>query len=265
MATINYVLQKIAGNLFIKYDSKERENIETRIANFKVSIKDYFTNNVKDILLFGSFKRDTILPRKFDEDSDIDILIIFNQSQIEFTPETYRNQLRRFAEERYFTSTVIKSHPSVVLEMSSIKFDLVPCIVNSTFWSSSFQIPSKSGSWMETDPKGFNEKLTQANNSYNSIVKPIIRLLKRWNAFNDYPYESFYLEQLIADMNFGGDNYQTGFLYAIDKLSEYGLPEYQKKKVYTLKNNANWIQEYLKRDNQDKATEVVYRILGLYN
>jgi predicted nucleotidyltransferase len=263
MATINYRLQKISEDLFIKYGSKEREYIELKIVNFKSNIKAYFGAGVSEILVFGSFKRDTILPRKFDESSDIDVLIVFNQAQNEFTPETYRNQLKRFAAAKYPTTTVLKDHPSVVLEMSNIKFDLVPCRQSNSFWSTTYQIPNKNGSWMDTDPKGFSEKLTASNNKYASIVKPIVRLMKCWNAFNGYPYATFELEQIIADMNFTNDNYQTGFLYAIDKLPTYNLPDYQAKKIETLRNNGNWIKEYLERDNQEKAIEVVCRILGV--
>jgi predicted nucleotidyltransferase len=263
MATVNYVLQKIAGDLFIKYDSDERSYIEERVKNFKKSLKKYFGSNISDVVLFGSFKRDTILPRKFDQESDIDVLIIFSDTEQGFTPETYRNRLRRFAEKSYFSSKVVKDHPSIVLEMSNIKFDLVPCKIESSFWSSTYQIPNKSSSWMDTDPKGFNEKLTEANNKFNSIVKPIIRLLKRWNAYENYPYLSFELEKIVADMNFSGDNHQTGFIYAIKNLPTYGLADYNKRKVDAAQNNINWVEEYLNRENQDKATEVVRRILGL--
>ena len=263
MATINYRLQKIAEDLFIKYDSKEREYIEQKIVNFRTNIKDYFGTRINEILIFGSFKRDTILPRKFDESSDIDVLIVFNQAQNEFTPETYRNQLKRFATAKYPTTKVLKDHPSVVLEMSNIKFDLVPCRLFNNFWSITYQIPNKNGTWMDTDPKGFNEKLIAANNKYSSIVKPIVRLMKCWNAYNDYPYATFELEQIIADMNFTNDNYQTGFLYAIDKLPTNNLSDYQSKKIQTLQNNKYWIKEYLEKENQEKAIEVVCRILGI--
>ena len=253
----------MASDLFIKYGSAERVDIDKKVQNLKTNINSYFENGVSDILIFGSYKRDTILPRKFDESSDIDILVIFNQADKEFTPETYRNQLRRFADYKYSTTKVVKDHPSVVLEMSSIKFDLVPCRIYKGFLNHTYQIPSKSETWMDTDPKGFNETLTAANNRYDSLVKPLIRLFKRWNAYNNYPYATFELEGYIADMNFSNDNYETGFLYAIKQLPIIGLPDYQAKKIETLKSNGVWIKDYIDRDNQEKAIEVVCRILGL--
>ncbi|MFT7158047.1 MAG: putative nucleotidyltransferase [Parvicella sp.] len=181
MATINYTLQKISTDLFIKYKSKERGYIDEKIINFQKALKLYFEDDISDVLIFGSYKRDTILPRKFDEKSDIDVLVIFNQVQNKYTPETYRNQLKRFASNKYPRTTVLKDHPSIVLELSNIKFDLVPCRIYHSFFSSYYQIPDKNGDWMDTYPKEFNEKLTKVNNQYNSIVKPIIRLFKYWN------------------------------------------------------------------------------------
>ena len=207
--------------------------------------------------------RDTILPRQYDPNSDIDVLIVFNQKEKELTSETYRSQIRRFATKKYFATSVLKDHPSVVLEMSGIKFDLVPCRINEGFFSDDIQIPAKDGSWMNTDPVGFTKELTKSNNRFNSIVKPLIRIMKCWNAFNDYPYSSFELEKIIADMNFSNDNYETGFLYAIKNLSIYNLPDYQAQKVETLKSNRKQILNYLEEDQQEKAERLLIKILGL--
>jgi len=263
MASINYRLQNIASDLFIKYDSTERKYIIDKIEIIKSNLNTYFGAHLKEILVFGSFKRDTILPRKFDERSDIDILVVFNNSEKEYTPETYRTRLKKFAESKYSTSTVIKDHPSIVLEMNKIKFDLVPSRLVEVFFSSSYQIPNKSNSWMDTDPSGFNKKLTDANTKYGSIVKPIVRLFKRWNSYNGYPLNSFEMENIIAEVNFSGDNYETGFLYAIKQIPTYGLGVVATQKVETLKANGKWITEYIDRDNQVKAIEVTCRILGL--
>lgn len=263
MASINYRLQNIASDLFIKYGSTERKYIVDKIDIITTNLKSYFGRDLKEILVFGSFKRDTILPRNFDEHSDIDILVVFNNAEREYTPETYRTRLKKFAEYKYSRSTVIKDHPSVVLEMNKIKFDLVPCRLVEVFFSNTYQIPNKSGSWMDTDPTGFNKKLTEANTRYGNLVKPMVRLFKRWNAWNNHPFSTFELEGIIADVNFSGDNYETGFLYAITQISTFGLGAGAAQKVETLKSNGKWIKEYLDRDDQEKATEVACRILGL--
>lgn len=263
MASINSQLQSTAADLFIKYASTERAYIDEKIVNLKSNLNDWFGNSISEILVFGSYKRDTILPRKFDEYSDVDILVVFSQAEKEVTPETYRSRLKKFAEGKYPTSTVIKDHPSIVLEMNKIKFDLVPARATSLLFSTIYQISDKNGYWMNTDPIGFNTELTQANTKYGSLVKPIIRLFKRWNAENNYPYLTFELETKIARINFSNDNYQTGFLYVIGQLSDFGLSISASQKVQTLKNNGSWITQYLARDEQRKAIEVTCRILGI--
>jgi len=263
MASINSRLQNVASDLFIKYNSTEREYIDAKITNLKTNLNAWFGNSIYEILVFGSYKRDTILPRKFDDYSDVDILVVFSDTEQERTPETYRTKLKKFADKKYSTSKVLKDHPSIVLEMNKIKFDLVPSRKYISWLSSTYQIPDKRGYWMDTDPIGFNSLVTDSNTKYKSIVKPLIRLFKRWNAYNNYPFTTYDLERKIAEMNFSGDNYQKGFLYAINQLSSYGLSLVGAKKVETLKTNGYWIQEYLDRDNQEKAIQVTCRILGI--
>lgn len=263
MASINYRLQNIASELFIKYNSQEREYIDEKITNIKSNLTNYFGTEIKEVLVFGSFTRDTILPRKFDENSDVDIMVVFNNAEKEYTPETYRNKLKRFADLKYSRSSVIKDHPSVVLELNKIKFDLVPCRLSPNYFLISYQIPDKYGSWMNTDPNEFNKKLTESNKQFNNVVKPLARLFKRWNAYNSYPFETFELEKIIANHNFYGNNYETGFLYAIRVMPTYGLTTFGSKKVETLKLNGDWVAEYLQRDNQEKAIERACNILGI--
>src|SRR6476620_2096322 len=139
MASINSRLQLTASNLFIKYGSTEREYIDAKIINLKANLRSWFGNSISEILVIGSYKRDTILPRKFDDYSDVDILVVFSNAEQERTPETYRTRLKKFADTKYPTSKVIKDHPSVVLEMNKIKFDLVPSRAISTWFNNSYQ------------------------------------------------------------------------------------------------------------------------------
>ena len=101
---------------------------------------------------------------RFDTNSDIDILIQFNTDDYDkLKPQSYRNQLKKFAEVNYPNSLVVKDHPSIVIELNHIKFDLVPSIYDEGFFYDSIEIPNKNGGWMETEPDAFNKKLTAAN------------------------------------------------------------------------------------------------------
>jgi len=263
---LNNHFKKISSELFIKYNSAERSKINKSIDSIIDRLEVYFEDEIEEVIVFGSYTRDTILPREFDEHSDIDVLIQFNTKDYDkLKPESYRNQLKKFLESYYANSIVAKDHPSVVVELNHIKFDLVPSIFDKGFFYESIEIPDKDGGWMETKPNRFNKKLTEANGKFNSIVKPIIRLLKYWNAFYNYPYSSYQLENIVVDMNFNNDNYESGFLYAVKNLSTSNLPVWAKNNVDSLKSNADNVRRYLKDGNIAKAKKYVERILpGFY-
>jgi predicted nucleotidyltransferase len=259
---LNNHLRRISSELFIKYDAEERRKINVSIDNITTRFEESFDDEISEIILFGSYTRDTILPRRFDAHSDIDILIQFNTEDYDkLTPNSYRNQLKKFAEQNYPHSIVAKDHPSIVLELNHIKFDLVPSIFDNGFFYDSVEIPNKKGGWMETEPERFKKKLTEANTRYNSVVKPIIRLLKYWNASHEYPYFSFELEIAVSEMNFNNDNYETGFLHAIKKLQSSELPEWAVRKVDMLKTTAKRINECLENEKIQKAKDQLDRIL----
>src|SRR5436190_340272 len=114
-AGLNNLLKKIASELFIKYDSNERWKIDRSVDNILNKLEEYFDDQIEDAIVFGSFSRDTILPRKYDTNSDIDILVQFNtETYDKLKPESYRNHLKKFADALYPNSLVGKDHPSVV-------------------------------------------------------------------------------------------------------------------------------------------------------
>lgn len=52
-----------------------------------------FSNEVVEKKIFGSYVRGTILPRKVDEKSDVDIMIVFN-NPYGYKPQTFLNKLK---------------------------------------------------------------------------------------------------------------------------------------------------------------------------
>jgi len=160
----------------------------------------HFRKDIGEQTIFGSYARNTILSRRFDENSDIDYMVVFAEGS--FVPQTYLDRLRRFVESNYTVSEIHQSHPTVQLELNHIRFELVPAIRN--FWGT-LQIPAKSADfadWQNTDPNGFNAELTEKNKALKSRVKPLIRVVKCWNAIAGYPFESFELEKRVVDHGF---------------------------------------------------------------
>jgi len=238
MTVLSY-LQNRASNAVLS--SSEKESITTSIATLQTRLNSYFGNNIKNKFQFGSSTRGTILPRSMDSHSDIDYMIVFYNGN--YTPQTYLNNLRTFVERHYSTSEIRQSHPTIVLELNHIKFDLVPAIEDS--WEK-LKIPDKSNNWQYTDPNDFNNNLTIKNTNEKSLIKPTIRLVKYWNVKNDYLYNSFELEKWIIGLNFWNCANQRDYLFAVfDNLNPYNEnTQWRKDKITRAKKIIAQVREY---------------------
>lgn len=196
----------------------EIDSINRSIATLEARLTSYFGSDIKSKFRFGSLTRGTILPRSMDGKSDIDYMVVFNNS--DFKPNTYLQRIRRFVETYYSSSEIYQSSPTIVLNLNHIRFEIVPAIES---WFSGLQIPAPASDfseWMNTDPNDFNAELTNFNVSNNCKIKPLIRLLKYWNAKNNYPFESFLLEKEVINMNFWFCTDLKDYFYtAIDSLN----------------------------------------------
>jgi tRNA nucleotidyltransferase (CCA-adding enzyme) len=109
--------------------------------------------------MFGSNTRGTILPRKVDSKSDVDYMVIFDNSGNK-KPQAFLDRLKKFTEVKYSTSERSQSYPTIVLNLNHIKFELVPAYVYSSY-SSGYYIPKKGylgDEWIFTDPSDLNQK-----------------------------------------------------------------------------------------------------------
>ncbi len=193
--TVGTHLTSTASSLVLS--DAELQSIRTSTATLSSRLSNWFGSDVTSSFQFGSSVRGTILPRKADSRSDIDYMVVFDTSKETMNPQTYLDRLRRFVGNKYETSERKQSHPTVVLSLNHISFELVPAI---TLYG--YQIPSPSNSyskWIDTDPAASNEAIQEKNANNNSLIKPLVRLIKYWNAANSYPYQSFTLERYIVN------------------------------------------------------------------
>lgn len=205
--TVNSYLKDLGDKLILT--QSEKSGIDTSISTLEKRMHDYFNPSIIEGFKFGSFTRKTILPRSVDEKSDVDYMVVFADGG-EYTPQTYLDRLKRFAEKCYKTSEVHQSSPTVVLELNHIKFELVPAYKE---YSDYYYIPDGKGGWMYTSPNSFNTQLTEANNNNNYLIKPVIRLLKYWNiAKNHRELSSYAMEERVAETMLYGHNYCTNYV-----------------------------------------------------
>ncbi|MFC8689586.1 nucleotidyltransferase [Brevibacillus porteri] len=195
MSVLSY-LDELSSKLVIK--EEEKIKISTSNSTLSSRISSYFDGDISDQFTFGSYTRGTILPRKADSTSDIDYMIVFKNPN-NYKPQTFLIQLKGFVGTYYQKSEIYQSFPTIALELQHIKFELVPATKD---WLGSIRIPSPSNvyeDWLSTDPNGFNNQLTQKNQSCNNKIKPMIRLMKYWNARNGYIFSSYMLEKHITE------------------------------------------------------------------
>lgn len=194
MSALSYLQRRAAEAIL---SGKEEQSIKTSITAVRERMSAFFAGQLTDQFQFGSSTRGTILPRPMDEHSDIDYMVVFSDGNM--TPQTYLDRLRRFADFYYPSSAIKQATPTIVLELNHIKFDLVPALKH---WWSGYQILDGRGGWQGTSPNDFNAQLTRKNNDHAFLIKPLIRLVKIWNAQNGYVYESFGLEKWIVERDY---------------------------------------------------------------
>lgn len=201
-----------------------------------------------------------------DSKSDVDYMVIFSETGLQ--PQSYLDRLRRFAEARYSRSEVAQSHPTVALELNHIRFELVPAIQS---WFSGLQIPAKGSgyqSWQDTDPNGFNQALSSANQSNGNLIKPLVRVMKYWNATAKYPFESYALEQKIAGQGYGflgllpTRQLADYFFQAVDSMEAGWLaPQWKQDAVSRLKQLASLAHSQERSGQAISAEATLKRLL----
>ena len=214
--SVNTYLQGLGSSLVLS--SSERSSISISVDTIKSRLTSYFGSSVTEKKLYGSYVRETILPRKADEKSDVDLMVVFS-NPYGYQPQTFLNKLKEFAEYYYSRSEIYQSSPTIVLELNHIKFELTPAYGNYGM----YYIPKSSSEWMYTDPDGFYSKLTECNKNNSYKIKPIVRILKHWNIQKNYrDIASFELERKIAKelmyAYFSCTSYTDYLKYALEKI-----------------------------------------------
>jgi tRNA nucleotidyltransferase (CCA-adding enzyme) len=68
---LNNHLKRISSELFIKLSGDERRRINSSVSSIVDKLAEYFNDEIDEPILFGSYSRDTILPSRFDPNSDM--------------------------------------------------------------------------------------------------------------------------------------------------------------------------------------------------
>ena len=242
--SVNGYLNDLAQRAIVR--DNEKNKIQVSIKTILGKLDNHFSDEIEKISRYGSHKRSTNLSRKFDNNPDVDIMIIFKDNTKK--PQTYLNYLKSFAESKYPKSLCRQSFPAVVLELNHIKFDLVPAIIDDF---GDYKIPNKQGwyqaqvsDWITTNPNDLNKALVN-----NQTLRRLVRVAKIWNAKQGNIYESYELEKWIVQQYFYGDLSLSEYFYRFCNLLpiNYNLSQENKNKIQRLK--------YLAVKSQDSDNE----------
>ena len=201
-------LESLSSELIITDDERTLINRYTETIKSRM-LQYYKPGLISEHFPFGSFTRKTLMPRKADNKSDVDYMVVFNPTKqvtdyfgrttyTYYEPSTYLSWIREFVEKRYTTSEIFQSYPTIVLQLSNFKIEIVPAKKDNY---DTYEIPAPSSNysnWLVTTPNSFNQTVRNKNIAEKSQIRPLIRLMKYWNAQNGYVYSSYELEQKIV-------------------------------------------------------------------
>lgn len=254
MSVLSYLEGRASGAIL---SGTEESSVKTSIETLKNRLTSHFGNQLDEQFQFGSSTRGTILPRSMDAHSDIDYMIVFSDSG--YTPQTYLNRVKTFAEKYYSRSEIKQSSPTIVLELNHIKFDLVPALKSYP----AYKIVGAGGGWQETNPHDFNATLIAKNNSELFKIKPTIRLAKLWNAQNGYVYESYGFEKSIVALSYSICINQAQYLFNVfNNLNSYvESAQWRKDAIERAKAIVVKVREYERDDMPYSAEAEVKKLI----
>jgi hypothetical protein len=181
-------------------------------------------------------------------------------------PQTYLDRLRRFVNTYYARSDIAQSYPTIMLRLNHIKFDLVPAIGG--YFTGAYRIPGPStgySAWIDTNPNDFNARLTQANRQHKSLIKPLVRLMKYWNAYNGYIFESYALERHIVDNSWYGDNLKEYLFNYVQRMSiGWSDAQWRKDRMQRAKDIVQRTAEFERQGKLAAAEAEIKKLLPVY-
>lgn len=200
-ATVEAAFTQFAAK--ITPTSAQRETMAARRTGANAILRDAFAGSNMPLVrtkLIGSAGRNTVI-RPLD---DVDVFAVFNDDAVWDTYKGDSSKLLhrvRDALNKKYNIKVGSRGQAVRLFFKSLPHvEIVPAF---TVTTGGYVIPSGQANffsgyrWQMTDPYVHEEFLDRRNTELGGRLKPLTRLLKRWNAVHGRQFRSFHLELLV--------------------------------------------------------------------
>ncbi|MET7990287.1 hypothetical protein ABZU76_05190 [Amycolatopsis sp. NPDC005232] len=146
--------------------------------------------------LMGSAKKGTII-RPID---DIDVLAIFSNEKdayqkYQWDSKNFLYRIRQAYSGVSIQQVGARGQAVRVFFQTGGHVDVAPVFYSG---GDDYLLPSGNGSWIKTSPFKANDWFTKRNQELDYHLKPLVRLLKKWNREHSSRLSSFHLETMAA-------------------------------------------------------------------
>ena len=256
-------LEKINRRI-LELNKESKKSVETSISTLERHLENWDKfDTVVEHKAFGSFVRETNLPKCIASTADVDYMIVFNTTDKK--PQTYLNYVKEFVDLKYPNSKRYQDHPTIALDLNNIKFEIMPAI---QLWGKAFpgyNIPAPASvvlEWINTYPQKLQEDLDEADKRNGGMLRPVIRLIKYWNVLNGKILTSFRIEEyVISHIFFNCSDLSDYFYDAVRYLAQAeALDDNRRQKLYSFTSSIEMAisHRYLRND---LSAEVILRKL----
>lgn len=213
----------------LKPTPTQQTTVTERRANVEKFLGEKYgaTSNMplQHVKVIGSAARKTLI-RPVE---DVDVFAVFDDSQVWSRYQSDSKQLLYRVREAYagYSVKTVGSRGQAVrlFYTSGPNVDVTPAfpLYDILGVHQAYVIPRGDGGWQTTDPYEHTDYIAHRNTALGGNLKPLVRLLKRWNRKHSSRLGSFHLEVLTASL-FSGlgsnsrENLDDFFYYAGGRL-----------------------------------------------
>jgi hypothetical protein len=193
----------------LKPTDAQKDKIEARRARVEDVLLDAYPADdsmpLVQLRLIGSAGRKTLI-RPVD---DVDVFAVFDRkavwSRYKRNSQEFLYRVRATLDEYYPIDTIGSRGQAVrVFYSDGLSIDITPAFPHYHWFTDEqvgYVIPGGKGEWVQTDPYYHHDFMAKRNKALENRLKPLVRLLKRWNRVHSNRLRSFHLE-IIAQRVF---------------------------------------------------------------